>query len=410
MRAGIRSLIAVAALIASATLTLFTDNARALGPASCNAYADRAVAQAQLAQAKKCGFGVSETGNAEHPGPAWSVDRNAYIRECRKWTSEDTPKERNGNRDRLLGECEDCNAYAAEASKRASENVKFSCGFSGPQWDTNYQAQFNYCMANYNLATDGPTFEGKYGGPYYKSNERNREREEGMKACKDQFTPEQIALCHTYSEKAREQAAWNRQNKCGDAKGSAPVGRWTMNSDHHFAFCTAGFKRNEDEAIKAAMKAEEAAREEANKMCIPNIIRKRPNDLMTTRDPNMLKPIPSTGPSPFGGKSRQSDRAKAGVKPAAVAVPRSKSTLPATSEKPAATSSSAMDRIAPGATSASGGSYQSKGGAPAQTRSSGGAGSGGAGTPSGGFVGPNLRMSPGGGNIKQDTFKGGQVN
>ena len=42
MRAGIRSFIAVAALTASATLTLFTDNALALGPGTCSAYADRA--------------------------------------------------------------------------------------------------------------------------------------------------------------------------------------------------------------------------------------------------------------------------------------------------------------------------------------------------------------------------------
>jgi hypothetical protein len=62
MRATIRSRVLITAGLAAATLTFFTPDARALGPGICNAYADRAVAQAQLARAKKCGFGVSEAG------------------------------------------------------------------------------------------------------------------------------------------------------------------------------------------------------------------------------------------------------------------------------------------------------------------------------------------------------------
>ena len=378
MRAGIRSFIAVAALTASATLTLFTGNARALGPGICNAYADRAVAQAKQAKDMQCGFGISETGNVEHPGPAWSSDRNAYIRECRKWTSEDTPNERNAARDKELGYCSSCGNYAAEASNRGRENVKFSCGFSGPQWDIYYQPHFDYCMAEFRRVG------GTGARPGLGSSALNfeSERDAGTQACKDKFSTEQIALCQAYSEKASDQAVWNFQHKCGNAKDGRSWGRWTWNSDHHFAFCTAGLNRaresgGDEAAIKAAMKAEEAVREEANKMCVPNMIRKRPTPEMT-RDPSAIEKRQDLDRAE---KSRQrSDRAKAAVAPSAA--PR---------ENPAA-SSSAMDRLGGSGTApASGGSYKSKDGAPTQTRSSGG---GGAGTSSSSGELPALRTMP----------------
>jgi hypothetical protein len=202
---------------------------------------------------------------------------------------------------------------------------------------------------------------------------------DALRRCKEQFSTEQIALCQNYADKAAQQATWNFQNKCGNAKDGVGSGRWTWNSDHHFAFCTAGLKRARDSggdeaAIKAAMKAEEDAREEANKMCVPNMIRKRPSPEMTKRDPK-LKPNPSADSGAFGGKSRQVERAKAATQPAAGTIP-----------------SNAMDRLGGGAGPSGGGSYKSKDGAATQTRSSGAGG----GSPPASSAGelPKLRSMP----------------
>ncbi|HKY06735.1 MAG TPA: hypothetical protein VJQ55_00760 [Candidatus Binatia bacterium] len=394
MRTGIRSFVAIAALTASATLTLFTDSALALGAGTCSAYADRAVEQGQRARDMKCGFGVSETGNAEHPGPAWSIDRNAYIRECRRWGAESTPNERNAARDKELNKCSACATYAVAASNRSRENLKFSCGFSGgppgfngPVFDTKYQPHFDFCMGSKDVpdGTHYPT------DPSHTPDFIAGIRDDAIKDCKDKFTPEQIALCLAYSEKATNQAVRNFQNECGNAKDGDGVstGRWTTNSDAHFAFCTSGLKYEADGWIYTAMNIEEEKREEANNRCAfkqAGGATAKDRRIMNPQTKRILTKVPE------GGVQRS-------AKPAA-----------AQSEKPAAaSSSSAMDRLGAGATPASGGSYKSRDGAPTQTRSSGGASSG-SGTPSESWSGPNLRMSPGSGNIKQDTFKGGQVN
>lgn len=134
------------------------------------------------------------------------------------------------------------------------------------------------------------------------------------------------------------------------------------------------------------MKAEEEAREGRNAWCQPNL------RMGKKKDPDMLDPIPSPGPSPFGGgKSRE---AQPGSKSKALTPAATRPQKPA-----AAASSSAMERLSPGSSGkpAIGGFYQSKDGAPTQTRSSGG----GAGAqPEGStYSGNSLKMSPGTGTM-----------
>ncbi|HKY06734.1 MAG TPA: hypothetical protein VJQ55_00755 [Candidatus Binatia bacterium] len=380
MRAGIRSFIAVAALTASATLTLVANDARAASPAVCEGYTKQAMAQVEEMKATYC----------ELPGGRWSSNPQEHAEWCARATQADIDRQQ-ARRAAELKSCRHCTDYSVSAEDSALAATAYSCGFNGGGWELDAKQLFKWCMANESVADASRT-----------------QRKAAVQKCQAEFSREQLAFCEAYANTALQQVRVNRRAHC-ESQGL----RWTSSFSEHMRWCTLGFRFDPSgKTIRASAKEEERWREIENGICQDRIAGIEPppvyGGVAPKKDPNMLDPEVKDG-SAFGQpKQRPSDnKSKAQIKPQKVAVPRSKSTLPAASaprEKPAAISESAMDRLAPGATSASGGSYKSKDGAPAQTRSSGGggAGSGGAGTPSGGFVGPNLRMSPGTGNIKQD--------
>jgi hypothetical protein len=316
-----------------------TNETAALGPGSCQAYADEAVKQAKSMQASKCGY----------LGDGWSTDRNVHLRECRRWTSEDTPKDRNNARSGALGRCSQCGLYASAASNLGRENNRFTCGGEGANFSVLFQDHYNYCQATWDKELD-------YLGNAALAAEKERDRV--IVPCKNKFSSEQIATCHNYSEKASSQAVWNFQNRCGDAKEGIQ-GRWTWNGDSHFAFCTAGFRSDpEGKLLLTKLKEEEEARAGRNAWCQPNLVLQKKN-------PKVLYPIPSQGPSPFGGGRESQTRSKNSTRAAKPREPEAKGIRRASP----ASSSTAIDRLS-GSSPQVGGSYQSRESSPRPSQSS----------------------------------------
>jgi len=172
----------------------------------------------------------------------------------------------------------------------------------------------------------------------------NKARIKVVQDCKSKFTTEQIAICYNYAEKAREEAQWNIDKRCGDGRSSAQNGRWVTNADHHFAFCTAGFHKDADgKEIKVSMKSEEDARAGRNQACLPNLVKQQPNAALE--------------------RKAKKPSQKAQARPAQAAVPRQNATTvkPADRRLP-----SAMDRLSGSGSDApgSGGSSRSRSAVP----------------------------------------------
>ena len=138
MRAGIRSFIVVAALTASATLRLFTDNALALGPGVCDAYVRETVAKAHGVRGLECGYDLKDG--------RWAVDRDGHARWC-KAAPKDVVVKETAQRRGQVRLCQVCRAYATLATRAAADNDKLKCGLAGPRWSKEAAAHFGWCMA-----------------------------------------------------------------------------------------------------------------------------------------------------------------------------------------------------------------------------------------------------------------------
>lgn len=349
MRTAIRSLILLGALAAGA-LPFFTHNVHALDPATCNGYADRAVEQSTRARTLSCGFKVDVRG------VAWSIDRNAYIRECLAFNNKSTIQNRSLTRDAALDRCAVCRSYASTIIAQNLDNKRFSCGFQGENWVTEDQAAiFERCMDERHPDRRNPWPD--FFAPSFLS-----ERASELVECKAKLTDEQVAICQAYASKANTQAHWNADHKCG---GTGP--RWTIDTDEHFRWCAATFHVDPDvESMKQRVKEQEEGRDAANNRCA----------------------FKQAGGTTTRGRRIMNSQTRTKVPEGVVQQPPKQDGVRST--KPVAASSSAMDRIGTGP-SASGGSYKSKDGAP--NRSSGGAG---AGTQTGSSAGelPTLRTMP----------------
>ncbi|HKY06736.1 MAG TPA: hypothetical protein VJQ55_00765, partial [Candidatus Binatia bacterium] len=186
MRTAIRSLILLGALVAAA-LPFFTHNVHALDPATCNGYADRAVEQSTRARTLSCGFKVDVRG------VAWSIDRNAYIRECLAFRDKSTTQNRSLTRDAALETCAQCRSYASTIIAQNLDNKRFSCGFQGDNWVTEDEAAvFKLCMDERHPDRRNP-WPARF-TPSFLS-----ERASELVECKAQFTPEQIEVCRLYA-------------------------------------------------------------------------------------------------------------------------------------------------------------------------------------------------------------------
>ena len=116
--------------------------------------------------------------------------------------------------------------------------------------------------------------------------------------CKAKYTSAQIDACNAYADKAVEQAKANDAKKC-----FTPGPRFSEDRDMHFRWCV-GQIETDGVKMVLATKHESDARDAENSACKPV----RRLGKLKPGGKNQLRPIPSTGKSPFGAadKSGQS--------------------------------------------------------------------------------------------------------
>jgi len=116
--------------------------------ARCDQYAREAIAQ----QEENVEFGCNLHG------PEWNPDYQAHYRWC-ETVSPDKTAAGSDFRRNALDKChaaqtpaaapagEDrCTVYATTAVNQQQENLSRNCNFSGPEWNTDYRAHFNWCQ------------------------------------------------------------------------------------------------------------------------------------------------------------------------------------------------------------------------------------------------------------------------
>jgi len=262
---------------------------------TCQAYADKAVAEAKEAQSLSCRF--------DHGSTTWKLDWQSHFDTCNALggASNASATAESSRRGIRLSQCRACRDYAKRVSDLAQLANFAGCKFGPSDLDlsTDQASHFNFCMGlGYNYPSVDPTFSQTIAVNIAR-------REQRLQECKDAAKP-QCTFCHGGS------------NQVSTAPPAATRKLFTSTTS------SGGFDKN-----KSATKA----------TVVPNAVLR---------------------------------------------------------DKPAAASSSAMDRLggSPGAP-ASGGSYKSKDGTPTQTRSSGGAGSTGVDSSGSSWSAPSLRTAPG---------------
>jgi len=124
--------------LAAGTVVLIAGPAPAADPAKCDAYAKDAAKAAQEVRNLACGFNLND--------PMWSsTDPDPHRRWCLFVKAETVDAESDDRRDQV-DHCKSCRAYAKAAVQAAADNLTFGCGFKGPEWDTNEQDHYNWCM------------------------------------------------------------------------------------------------------------------------------------------------------------------------------------------------------------------------------------------------------------------------
>jgi hypothetical protein len=169
---------------------------------ACNKYAKDAVLQNQENLKLKCGLS----------GSRWSSDYNAHLNWCMSGNLT-MAKGENTERQKALAECKKkrCDWYTKGAVEYNNYNLKYGCGFTGPQWNSNYNYHYNWCMAGDNI---------KYVDAEIMS--RNKI-----------YLP--CDICRSYAEYAVSQNQYNIQHNCGL---TGPM--WNSNLTYHFRWCRSG--------------------------------------------------------------------------------------------------------------------------------------------------------------------------
>ena len=127
----------------------------------CRDYALKAVQQNQEALKLGCGF----------KPPVWSNDHQMHFDWCVKGNNQNLAANETKNRQNRLDDCKKakaktppktppqppansnvpmCQLYANEAIKIAAKAAALNCGMTGPRWLQDYNAHFNWCLANPN--------------------------------------------------------------------------------------------------------------------------------------------------------------------------------------------------------------------------------------------------------------------
>jgi hypothetical protein len=104
---------------------------------ACDKYAKDAVLQNQENLRIPCGF----------LGPKWSSDYKAHFNWCMSGNLSNTKSENTG-RQQALAQCKKsrCDFYAKQAVLANDYNLKCGCGQKGPQWSSDYSYHYNWCM------------------------------------------------------------------------------------------------------------------------------------------------------------------------------------------------------------------------------------------------------------------------
>jgi hypothetical protein len=276
MRALFRSLFAAAVLV-----VLFTGHAGAAGAGLCDAFAAAITKRAAENNANQCGF--SSRPNYDNA--------DAQKRWCRSVT-EETAIGESFKRDAESEKCAYCRNYSTVANAEARDNVLLNCGGTGPRWGFG-EGHMAWCMAVerecggiYNLCD--PASETR------QVRAETNARQEAIQQCRGKFTPAQLAACAAYAEKAVEQAKANDAKKC-----FTPGPRFSEDRDMHFSWCVGQI---ETDGVKMVLltKQESDAREAENIACKPV----RRLGKVKPGGKNQLRPIPSSGESPFGAADK----------------------------------------------------------------------------------------------------------
>ena len=193
---------------------------------------ERANRQNGINNCKYCGNFAREAVEAQRKnvangcnlsGPRWSSNRVGHYRWCmasQRSSVEQEARFRNFD----AGKCEQCTIYARQAVESSEQNRRLSCGFTGPQWTSDYPGHYKWC---WNLQTRASL-----------TTETNN-RANLLRQC--QTSPALKSTCDSYAKLAIAQYNETRsRSSCNSVTG---VGynkqRWHNNYQNHYGWCLA---------------------------------------------------------------------------------------------------------------------------------------------------------------------------
>jgi len=170
---------------------------------ACKNYANSAVSQNKMNLDWGCGF----------TGPQWNSNFDYHYNWCMVGNNINNTKGEIEARQKALEQFrkDRCDWYAKAAVSYNDYNLKYGCGFTGPQWNSNFDYHYNWCMHGDNV---------KY---------INAE----IKARNDTYQP--CEVCESYAEMAVSANEYNIKHGCGFA---GP--QWNSSLSYHFKWCRSG--------------------------------------------------------------------------------------------------------------------------------------------------------------------------
>ncbi len=112
-----------------------TPAARAADAQQCQRYANDAVHANDQNNALGCNLA----------GPQWQSNFSNHYNWC-LGQPDDALSSETHLRDQAIESCGRCVDYAREAVSQNEQNLSRSCGYSGPQWQSDYNAHFGWCL------------------------------------------------------------------------------------------------------------------------------------------------------------------------------------------------------------------------------------------------------------------------
>ena len=182
--------------------------------AACDAYARRALSQAQANRDNRCGY----------KGPNWRLDSDTHYRWCRSvdklqrenqiaWLNDKIAVCQNRGGGPYI---EKCAVYAKNAMAQNARNAELNCGLTGKLWGRTYAQYYQWC------ADKRPR----------RLRKRTERRQDALQQCRSDR-----AACDAYVRRALTHVQTNRDNRCG-YKGP----NWRLDSDTHYRWCRSADK------------------------------------------------------------------------------------------------------------------------------------------------------------------------